>query len=101
MPRQDWHAFIRDAHTGYISYEEWEQNQYILAQNAQSYGANKPKGPPRKGPALLQGIIVCGKCGRHMHVHYRRRSQNLEGEYHCEQYARNRGLAHANVSMEE
>jgi len=93
MPRQNWHAFIRDAHAGYISYEEWEQNQDILAQNAQSYGAEKRKGPPREGPALLQGIILCGKCGRRMHVHYRSRSQKLEGEYQCEQYARNRGLA--------
>jgi len=93
MPRQNWHAFIRDAHTGYISYEEWEENQKILAQNAQSYGAGKRKGPPREGPALLQGIILCGKCGRRMHVHYRSRSQKLEGDYRCEQYARNRGLA--------
>jgi DNA invertase Pin-like site-specific DNA recombinase len=93
MPRQNWHAFIRDAHASYISYEEWEQNQHILAQNAQSYRAGKPKGPPREGSALLQGIILCGKCGRRMHVHYRSRSQKIEGDYRCEQYARNRGLA--------
>ncbi len=93
MPRQSWHAFIRDAHEGYISYEEWEQNLDILAQNARIYGADKPKGTPREGPALLQGIILCGKCGRRMHVHYRTRSQKLEGEYRCEQYTRNQCLA--------
>ena len=91
MPLEKWHAFIRDAHVAYIPYEEWEENQKILEQNAQAYGVYKRKGPPREGPALLQGIILCGKCGRRMHVHYQKRSNKLEGNYRCEQYARNQG----------
>ncbi len=91
MPQEKWHAFICDAHPAYISYEEWEENQKILAQNAQAYGVYKRKGPPREGSALLQGIILCGKCGRRMHVHYQKRSNKLEGNYWCEQYARNQG----------
>ena len=93
IPQESWHAFIRDAHAGYLSYEQWQHNQHILEQNAQSYAADKRTGPPREGPALLQGIILCGVCGRRMHVHYRSRSRKLEGNYLCGQYARNRGLA--------
>jgi len=93
MPQEKWHAFIRDAHAGYIAYDEWEENEKIIAQNAQIYGAYKRKGPPREGPALLQGIILCGKCGRRMHVHYRKRSKKLEVNYWCEQYTRNQGLS--------
>lgn len=93
VPQEKWYAFIRDAHPGYISYEQWQENQHILEQNAQSYGADKRTGPPREGPALLQGIILCGVCGRRMHVHYRSRSGKYESNYLCEQFARNRALS--------
>jgi len=93
VPQEKWHAFIRDAHPGYISYEQWLENQHILEQNAQSYGVHKRSGPPREGSALLQGIILCGVCARRMHVHYRSRSGKYESNYLCEQFTRNRALA--------
>jgi len=84
LPPEKWHACIRDAHAAYISFEQWEENQKIMAGNAQAYGADRRSGPPREGPALLQGLILCGKCGRRMQVNYRKRFQRLEGSYRCE-----------------
>jgi DNA invertase Pin-like site-specific DNA recombinase len=91
LPPDKWHAFIRDAHAAYISFEQWEENQKIIAGNAQAYGADRRNGPPREGPALLQGLILCGKCGRRMHVRYHERFQRLEGSYCCELQTRNTG----------
>ena len=70
VPREKWHSFIRDAHEGYISWEEYEENQRRLRENAQAYGIDQRKGPPREGPALLQGLVICGVCGRRMSVYY-------------------------------
>jgi DNA invertase Pin-like site-specific DNA recombinase len=73
---QDWHAWIPDAHEGYISQEEYEENLRRLAENAQAIGAGR-RSPPREGPALLQGLVLCGRCGRRMRVSYHTR---LKGE---------------------
>ena len=35
----------------------------------------------REGSALLQGLAICGHCGRRLHVHYRGR--NSAPGYHC------------------
>jgi hypothetical protein len=68
LPREDWHTVIRDAHPGYISWEEYEQNLHRLHENAQANGAQRRHGPPREGLALLQGLAVCGRCGERMTV---------------------------------
>jgi DNA invertase Pin-like site-specific DNA recombinase len=64
---QDWPICLKDAYPGYISWEEFMANQRRLADNLGRYAANRP-GVPRKGNALLQGIVVCGRCGRHMYL---------------------------------
>jgi hypothetical protein len=38
-------------------------------------------GAVREGSALLQGIAICGHCGRRLHTHYRGR--NSTPGYHC------------------
>jgi hypothetical protein len=44
-------------------------NQRHLTENTNHPAASHP-GAPRKGLALLQGVAVCGRCGRRMSVHY-------------------------------
>jgi DNA invertase Pin-like site-specific DNA recombinase len=73
-PRDQWHCFLPNSHESYISLEEYEQNQKQLSQNAQRYGKDRRKSPPREGPALLQGIVVCGRCGKRMTIRYQSRS---------------------------
>jgi len=65
----DWEVCIKDAHPGYIDWEEFMTNQRRLADNVNRYEAGH-RGVPRRGTALLQGLAVCGRCGRRMSVRY-------------------------------
>ena len=69
LPPGEWHAFIRDAHPGYISWEEHERVEARLQISAKARGWRRLV-PPREGPALLQGRAVCGLCGSRMHINY-------------------------------
>ena len=84
MPRDEWVALILDTHPGYISWDEYERNQQRLHESAQAIGADRRRGPPREGPALLQGLVLCGRCGRRMTVGYHSRHGQLFPEYVCQ-----------------
>lgn len=84
LPREEWCALLRDAHPGYISWEEYEENLRRLNGNAQAQGADRRHGPPREGPALLQGLILCGRCGERMTVRYHQRGGRLVPGYVCQ-----------------
>jgi hypothetical protein len=43
------------------------------------------KGVPREGPSLLAGLVVCGRCGHRLTVHYNRRLRYL-CEYALSEY---------------
>jgi DNA invertase Pin-like site-specific DNA recombinase len=83
LPRDQWMLF-KDAHAGYISWEQYEANLRRLRENAQAIGADRRKSPPREGPALLQGLVVCGVCGSRMMVRYHTRQDHLVPEYVCQ-----------------
>ena len=83
-PKEEWHVFIKDAHPGYISWEEHECIEHQLQAGTKALGWERRQGPPREGPALLQGRVVCGLCGSRMHVHYNvRRGGELVPNYVC------------------
>jgi DNA invertase Pin-like site-specific DNA recombinase len=83
LPRDRWQVLIPDAHPGYISWQQYEDIDQRLRQNALAYGIDRRHGPVREGPALLQGRVICGICGNRMSVHYHRRLQQLVPEYLC------------------
>lgn len=83
LPRDEWHTLIQDAHAGYISWEQYEQNLERLRQNAQAYGEDRRQSPPREGSALLQGLVVCGVCGKRMTVRYHLRGKCSVPDYWC------------------
>lgn len=91
LPREEWVALIPDSHEGYISWEEFEENQRRIAENAPSRGPDRKSGPPREGSALLQGLAVCGRCGRRMSVRYHVRRGRQIPDYTCAR----RAVAHA------
>jgi DNA invertase Pin-like site-specific DNA recombinase len=68
LPRSEWISFIPGTHPGYITVDQYEANIAKLAANAAAHGRDRAGGPPREGPALLQGIVICGKCGTRMTV---------------------------------
>jgi DNA invertase Pin-like site-specific DNA recombinase len=84
LAREEWIALIPNAHAGYISWDEFEANQRRLLQNAQANGVERRKSPPREGPALLQGVVVCGRCGERMTVHYEQQSRLRAPIYVCQ-----------------
>ena len=91
LPREEWIAFIPNAHPGYISWDEFEQNQKCLTENSAAHGTDRRKSPPREGPALLQGLVICGVCGRRMTVRYHGRRQGLQPDYVCQREGIERG----------
>ena len=62
-----WRVLIKAHHDGYISWEQYERNQRQIAANRK--GAPGP-GAARGGRSLLQGLVLCGRCGRTMVVNY-------------------------------
>ena len=87
VAREEWTVLLHDAHPGYITWERFEENERQLRDNAQSYGAQR-RGPPREGPALLQGLAICGVCGRNMGVRYHTRKGEKYPDYTCGDRAR-------------
>jgi DNA invertase Pin-like site-specific DNA recombinase len=82
-PVAEWHALIRDAHPGYISWDEYSQNQQRLVASAKALHFDRSQLTPREGPALLQGRVVCGLCGSRMHVRYKIRDSQRVPTYVC------------------
>lgn len=87
LSREEWTVFIPNAHPGYVSWEEFEANQAILHDNANGYGPDRPRRPPREGSALLQGLVLCGVCGRPMTVRYHVRDGRPIASYVCQREA--------------
>jgi len=84
VPRDQWISFIPGAHPGYITLDQWEANTARLAANAAAHGRDRAAGPPREGPALLQGIIMCGRCGGRMTIRYHARGGKDLPTYLCQ-----------------
>jgi Recombinase zinc beta ribbon domain len=72
------------AHPGYITLDQYDANRARLAANAAAHGRDRTAGPPREGPALLQGIIICGTCGQRMTVRYHQRRDQQVPAYVCQ-----------------
>jgi hypothetical protein len=92
VPRGPWETLIPGAHAGYLCWEDYEQNQKRLHESAQAMGTDRSKSPPREGPALLQGLILYGRCGERMTVCYHSRRGRLFPHYVCQR----EGIKHAN-----
>ena len=83
LPREQWILF-KDVHPGYISWGQYEENLQRLRENAHANGQDRRSGPAREGPALLQGLAVCGVCGSRMTVRYHTRQTKRIPEYVCQ-----------------
>jgi DNA invertase Pin-like site-specific DNA recombinase len=84
LAMQDWLVLIPNLHVGYITWEEYQDNCKRLLECAQAHGTDRRKSLPREGPALLQGLVICGRCGRRMTIRYHLRKGELIPEYICQ-----------------
>jgi hypothetical protein len=69
-PPEQWTVCLQQAHPAYISWETYVANRQQLTQNRPDLESVGGRGMPRQGAALLQGLVLCGRCGRRMTVRY-------------------------------
>jgi hypothetical protein len=68
VPQDEWRIVIRDHHPSYVAWEQFVANRQRLASNRTN--AEVLAGPAREGLCLLQGLLVCGRCGRRLGIRY-------------------------------
>lgn len=78
----DWPIVRHNAHPAYVSWEQFLRNQQRLDDNCTIRGKDR-RGAIRQGHALLQGVVLCGRCGRRMTVRYTR--NGTTPSYECNQ----------------
>jgi DNA invertase Pin-like site-specific DNA recombinase len=66
-PSKEWYVLLKERFPAYISWERYEENVRRLAENRARSDA---MGAPRAGASLLQGLLICGRCGHRMSVRY-------------------------------
>lgn len=71
---------LRDRLPAYIPWERYLANQQRLQDNR---ARSKSRGAPRRGQALLTGLVICGTCGRRLLTRYHRLGCPA---YHCPRY---------------
>jgi len=80
LPMAEWPVLLPEHHPGFIDWATFQANQTRIGANIHPQ-PHQAGGAVREGAALLQGLATCGKCGRHLHTHYRGRSATPG--YHC------------------
>ncbi len=91
----DWDIVIPGIYPAYICYDQYLANRRTLRQNQYNF-VKKGRGASREGRALLQGLVVCGRCGRHMTPSYSkiadayvcRRDQTTYAQQRCQSFPR-------------
>lgn len=80
-----WPVLIRDHHPAYITFERYEANQQRLWGNVvmRHEDEAESQGPAREGAALLQGLVMCGHCGRRMGLSYGGQRRGRVYQYRC------------------
>lgn len=82
LPIKAWHTIIKDHHKGYISWEEYITSMKILKNNQANKEENMLPTAVREGLGLLQGLLICGYCGRRLIVRYKGKKGICHG-YQC------------------
>jgi DNA invertase Pin-like site-specific DNA recombinase len=81
LPRSQWSVLIPNHHQGFIDWSTYEANRARIAANTHPRPHQSGLGAMREGIALLQGLAVCGHCGRKLRTHYTGRTASPG--YHC------------------
>ncbi len=84
LPPDQWQILLKEVHGGYIDWKDFEENQQRLRGNLHARTPDRDGGPVREGPALLQGLVICVKCGRAMTLRYHQRGGRLWPDYLCQ-----------------
>ncbi len=82
LPQAEWGVLIWEHHPGYIDKATFDANRARIAANTRPR-AHQAGGAVREGSALLQGIAVCGRCGRKLNVAYDGGRGHTRPVYQC------------------
>ncbi len=77
VPMTQWKVCHKDKYPAYIDWATFEIIQAMIHDNHSEYDRNKNRGVPRRGKALLHGLVYCGECGHKMLVQYKGRVSYL------------------------
>ena len=66
-PSKEWLALKPGTHEGYIDWDRAEALRQMVSRNSPCAGSH---GPPKRGAALLSGLLRCRRCGRKLVVQY-------------------------------
>jgi len=91
LARDAWKVVLPDHHPAYLSWEEFMANQRKLMENRTCPESGPFRGAARQGHALLQGLVLCGRCGHRMTVCYQ--GTNHRGHYECRSANKHTGTA--------
>lgn len=80
LPPEEIPVLLHDRLPAYISWEQYLANQERLKQNR---SLHETRGAPKRGAALLQGLVVCSKCNHRMSTRYKTRQRPA---YFCNEY---------------
>ena len=81
LPQSQWSVLIPNHHQGFIDWPTYEANRVRISSNTHPRPHQSGSGAVREGTALLQGLAVCGHCGRKLRTHYTGRTASPG--YHC------------------
>lgn len=81
LPQSQWSVLIQNHHEGFIDWSTYEANRIRISANTHPRPHQAGGGAVREGTALLQGLAVCGHCGRKLRTHYTGRTASPG--YHC------------------
>lgn len=85
MLKEEYHAWLPNSHPSYISEMQYDENLKQLAKNVRPKQSFNNSGAVREGSALLQGIALCGNCGRRMRLRYSQtKLAGYQPIYYCE-----------------
>jgi DNA invertase Pin-like site-specific DNA recombinase len=82
VPPDELPVLLQDRLPAYITWDRYLANQERLRQNR---SLHETRGVPRRGEALLAGLVVCGKCGYHLTTRYK---TDKKPSYRCGEYWR-------------
>ena len=96
MPQEQWRIVIPDHHPGYITWDRFLANSQRMAANRTN--SEVLGGPAREGLCLLQGMLVCGHCGRRLSVRYTGNG-GIYPIYECNWQQREALIRHARMTL--
>jgi hypothetical protein len=63
LPEEEWEIVVSGVSPAYITEEQYARTREQLRANLYNFLHHHP-GAPREGTALVQGLVLCGRCGR-------------------------------------